>query len=111
MKDLKLGNLTIGVVEKKARNMPGGRGGGRIVDDSDDDSDNGEGLGIDDALRRAIAQRMLVSTTPTKLPSRETCYDYRIVDDGPRLIPPWELTESQYTHEVTEDMGYGTDND
>ena len=111
MKDLKLGNLTIGVVEKKARNMPGGRGGGRIVDDSDDDSDNGEGLGIDDALRRAIAQRMLVSTTPTKLPSRETCYDYRIVDDGPRLIPPWEVTESQYTYEVTEDMGYGRDND
>lgn len=84
--------------------MSGGRGkGGRIVDESDDDdSDNGEGLGIDDALRRAIAQRMLVPTTPTNLPSREKCYDYRIVDDGSRRIPPW-------TYEVTEDMGRDND--
>ena len=97
--------------------MSGGRGGGRIIvaDSDDDDSDNGEGLGIDNALRRAIAQRMLVPTSPTttNLPSHETSYDYRIVDDGPRLIPPWEVTESQYntTYEVTENMGYGRHND
>jgi hypothetical protein len=107
----------MGVLERKAHNyiMSGGRGGRIIVDDSDDDdSDNGEGLGIDNALRRAIAQRMLVPTSPTttNLPSRETSYDYRIVDDGPRLIPPWEVTESQYnTYEVTENMGYGRHND
>jgi hypothetical protein len=102
-------------MERKANNnMSGGRGG-RIVDDDsdDDDSNNGEGLGIDDALRRAIAQRMIVPTSPTtNLPSsRETSYDYRIVDDGPRLIPPWKVNESQYnTYEVTENMGYGRHN-